>query len=189
MADNDKNENGIPDTIEHPDSLDADPRTARPTSGAKDGEERWVDIPGTDYRERQYYDSLTGTWLSVGDSPVKRSKAEGESGGGAGRNDALTAAQAALAGFLQAQTLADARKLAAMENMQKLGQWAVPDGAQHAPNFEPGGLANTAYAVAGMKNFTPPPLQTRRVNPNDVAGDIPPEIRQMIGAVRAAGGA
>jgi hypothetical protein len=136
-------------------------------------------------------DPITGEILETGSwERIATAKDPSDAGGGGQpRNDALTAAQAALAGFLQAQTLADARKLAAMENMQKLGQWAVPDGAQHAPNFEPGGLANTAYAVAGMKNFTPPPLQTRRVNPNDVAGDIPPEIRQMIGAVRAAGGA
>jgi len=109
------------------------------------------------------------------------------SAGGAGRNDALSAAQAALTGFLQAQSLADARKMSAMDNLQKLGQWAVPQGAKFAPNFEPGGLANTAYAVAGMKKFMPPPLQTRQVNPNDVAGEIPPEVRQMLGAIKSAG--
>lgn len=163
---------------------------AAPQGAPGKGEPDIIEKGGQVFQWIAAVDPITGEILDTGSwERIATAKDPSSGSGGQPRNDALTAAQAALAGFLQAQTLADARKLAAMENMQKLGQWAVPNGAQHAPNFEPGGLANTAYAVAGMKNFTPPPLQTKRVNPNDVAGDIPPEIRQMIGAVRAAGGA
>lgn len=123
-----------------------------------------------------------------GEFDVERVGPAKEGSSGSGRNDALSSAQAALSGFLQAQSLADARKMSAMENFFKLSQFAVPEGAQFAPGSEPGGLASTAHAVAGQKKYTPIPLQTRRMNPNDVAGEIPPEIRQMIGAVRSAGG-
>lgn len=121
-----------------------------------------------------------GSWERVGVAP--------DSATGAGRNDALSAAQAALSGFLQAQSLADARKLAAMENFMKLSKFALPEGAQFAPGYEPGGLAHTLAARQGLSEYHPPAVTPRQVNPGDVAGDIPPEIRQMIGAVRAAGG-
>lgn len=155
-----------------------------PPPGADTSQTRERQLPSGKYIT-EVFDDTTGSWVPVG-NPYEGVK---DSAGGAGRNDALSAAQAALSGFLQAQSLADARKLAAMEQFQKLGQWAVPQGAQFAPNFEPGGLANTAYAVAGMPRYTPPPLQTAQVNPGDTKGEVPPEVMQMIGAIRSAGGA
>lgn len=126
----------------------------------------------------------TGYWKEIGVTAK-------DTAGGSGaqpRNDALTAAQAALSGFLQAQSLADARKLAAMNQFQQLGKWAVPANAQYAPNFEPGGLASTAEAVAGQDKYNAPELQTARVNPGDTAGTVPPEVMQMIAAIKSAGG-
>jgi len=79
--------------------------------------------------------------------------------------------------------------MAAMENFQSLSKFALPAGAQFAPGYEPGGLANTLAARQGMKSYTPPAITPRTVNPGDVAGEIPPEIRQMLGAIRSAGGA
>lgn len=118
--------------------------------------------------------------------PIKEVK--GAAGAGEGRNDALSAASAALSAFLQAQSLADARKMAAMENFQKLSKFALPAGAQFAPGYEPGGLAQTLAARQGLAEYTPPAITPREVNPGDVAGEIPPEVRAMIGRVQAAGG-
>lgn len=183
MPDYDKNENGIPDSIENPATLDADPRTARPaaTSGDSEGPRTKV-VDGYVFQFVPDPLGLTdGSWERVG-------VAKEGGAGGAGRNDALSAAQAALSGFLQAQSLADARKLAAMENFMKLSKFALPPGATHAPGYEPGGLAQTLAARQGIAEYRPPAITPTQVNPGDVAGDIPPEIRQMIGAVRAAGG-
>lgn len=139
----------------------------------------WTDVPDLDE-----VGNPTGTFTQT-----RVAAAPGSSSGGHS-NDALVAAQAALSGFLQAQTLADARKSAAMEQFQKLAQWAVPDGAKYAPNFEPGGLANEAAAVAGMQKFMPPKLQTAKINAGTIQnpGQVPQEILDMIGAVRGAAG-
>lgn len=138
----------------------------------------WMDVP-----ELDEFGDPTGKMI-----PKRVDRAPGWGSGSGHSNDALVAAQAALSGFLQAQTLADARKSAAMDQFQKLSQWAVPDDAKYAPNFEPGGLANEAAAVAGMQKFMPPRLQTAKINAGSIQnpGQVPKEILDMIGAVRGA---
>jgi|FLYL01.1.fsa_nt_gi hypothetical protein len=126
-------------------------------------------------------------WVLIGPA---RATPVGAEGGGTGRNDALDAAQAALSSFLQAQSLADARKAAAIETFMNLAKYAVPPGTQYAPGYEPGGLAHQLAASLGLEEYHVPPMQTRTISPEVLMqpGQIPPEVMQMIGDVRRAGG-
>lgn len=121
-----------------------------------------------------------GQWTRVGLDPANKT-----TGAGSG----VTAAHDALMAFLQAQSLADARKLAAMDEFQKLGKFALPAGAKNFPGYEPGGMAQTLAARQGLSQYTPPPLTTQTVNPGEAKlGDVPPEVMQMIQGLAAKGG-
>ena len=113
-----------------------------------------------------------------------------EDGAGAGGNDRLQASIAALSGFLQAQTLADARRMAAAEEFQKMGAFALPKGSKTAPGYERGGAAQQLAAMQGRTIYRPPPIQTQPVNPAalEQPGQVPPEVMAMINAITGAGG-
>jgi hypothetical protein len=127
------------------------------------------------------------TWEKVAVDPTLVYGDRG--GGGSQPNYALQAAQAALQGFLSAQTLADARKAQAMENFQNLAKYAVAPGTEYLPGYEPGGLAHLVAAKLGLSEYHPPRLPTREISPADVAGEVPPEIMGFINRVLSAGGA
>ncbi len=117
-------------------------------------------------------------------------------GGGSGSswsgtyvNDALTAASMAIQSFLSGQSLADARKLSAAEQFQKMAAFALPAGSTTAPGFERGGAAQHLAALQGRPTYTPPPIQTQRVNPSALieAGQVPQEIMDFIQTIIGAG--
>lgn len=120
-------------------------------------------------------------------NPVGKDSA---AGGGSGRNDALTAANDALNGYLTASQLAEARRTDAFDQFQKIAQFALPEGATTAPGFEAGGPANAASALLGLPNYTPPPIQTTPMNPQTLATapQIDPQIQAMLAAISGAGG-
>lgn len=112
-------------------------------------------------------------------------------GGGSGQyvNDALTAASQAISGFLQGQSLADARKLGAAEQFQNLAMWALPAGS--APGgFQRGGPMHQLAARKGRATYQAPPTETRRVDPAalEQPGQVSPEIMQFIDRILSAGG-
>ena len=121
-------------------------------------------------------------------SPIGKDTTTG--GAGEGRNDRLTAATAALSGYLQAASLADARRMEAFDQFKQISEFALPAGATTAPGFEPGGAAHAFASSIGLPQYTPPPIQTAQVNPSALAqqAQIPPEVAQMLAAISAAGG-
>jgi hypothetical protein len=120
-------------------------------------------------------------WEKVG--PAK----DADSAAG-GANHALQAATAGLSAYLQAQSLADARKLSASQEFQKMAQFALPDGTTVMPGWEEGGPMQELAATRGRKNFQARGVQTQRVNPSQLqeAGQVPPEVMAMIGQIRGA---
>lgn len=105
-----------------------------------------------------------------------------------GTNDHLTAAIDSLNSFLQAQSLADARRLNAFQTWQNLAQYALPKGATTAPGYEVGGPANAFAAQIGLKQYSPPPVTPAHVDPSQLGAPapVPPEVMQMIGAIKGA---
>lgn len=130
-----------------------------------------------------------GDWVPVGRAPDAVTGAGGSSSSWTGQyvNDALTAASQAIQAFLSGQSLADARKLASAEQFQKMAAFALPEGSL-PPGYEEGGPAQHLAALQGRGSYTPPPVQTRQVNPSQLAeaGAVPAEImsfiQQMLGA-------
>ncbi len=122
-------------------------------------------------------------WRPIDDASGTR----GSSWSGQYINDALTAASQAIQAFLSGQSLADARNLSSAEQFQKMAQFALPKGML-PPGFEEGGAAQHLAALQGRPTYTPPPIQTQRVNPAALAqpGQVPSEvmdfINQMLGA-------
>jgi hypothetical protein len=112
-------------------------------------------------------------------------------GGGSSYNDLLQAASSALTGFLQAQSLADARNINAAETAMKAAQFALPEGATDFPGYGPGGIAHALAAQLGLKQFAPPKPVPTRINPAKLSqpGDIGDAARSFIDRVLAAGGA
>jgi len=127
------------------------------------------------------------TWSEVGPAP----EGAGGAGGGSSFNDALQAAQSALSGFLQSQSLADARRSNAFEQMQSVANFALPEGATSHPGYGKDGLAHSLAAQMGMPNFEPPPMTPVKMNPAKLAEESPlgGAAQSFIDRVLAAGGA
>lgn len=124
----------------------------------------------------------------LGNETLQGSYADPSASGGSGVNNHLTAAMDALNGFLSAQSQADARRLAAFDQMQKLGAFALPPGMKTAPGYEAGGPAHAFAAQIGLPNYTPPPITPVHVDPASLAQapQVPPEVMAMINSVRGA---
>lgn len=105
-------------------------------------------------------------------------------------NYQLDAAQAALNGYLQAQSLADARQLSAFQEMEKVAQFALPPGSTAFPGYEEGGPAHQFASMIGAKQYTTPPVTNIPVNPSALAqpAAIPQNILDMISGIIGAGG-
>ena len=103
-------------------------------------------------------------------------------------NDALTAASQAIKAFLSGQSLADARNLSSAEQFQKMAAYALPAGSTTAPGYERGGPAHQLAALQGRPTYTPPPMQTQRVNPAALAqaGQVPSEVMDFINQMLSA---
>lgn len=141
-----------------------------------------------------YTDPLTGQVTNLGSYNDNGSTGSG-SGSGSSFNDQLDAAKAAVSAYLQGQSLADARRLSAFQEMQKVAQFALPANATQFPGFEQGGPAHALAAQMGMGEFTPPALTKIQMNPSALAGPPPTDpgvsgfINQILGAAGARGGA
>jgi len=135
---------------------------------------------------QQITDPLTGEqqWVDLGVAP------KDGAGSGSYNNPAMQASIAALSGFLQAQSLADARRMAASEQFERMGAFALPKGSKTAPGYEQGGAGQQLAAMQGRKTYTPPPIQTQTVNPAQLQqpGAVPPEIMEMINAIIGSAG-
>lgn len=127
-------------------------------------------------------------WVTEGSYFDPKDAAGGDSAANQAANRHLQAATSALSSYLQAQTLADARKQAASDTFQKMAAFAVAPGTTIMPGWEQGGPMQALAAIRGRKSFTPRALQTAHVNPADLQnpGQIPPEIAAMIDNVRGA---
>ncbi len=125
--------------------------------------------------------------------PLKEVNEDGSSGGSSSSfsgvyvNDALTAASQAISAFLTGQSLSDARKLSAAEQFQKQAAFALPAGTL-PPGFGEGEAMHQLAARKG-RAYTPPPMQSRQVNPAGLeqAGQVPPEIMSFIDQMLDAG--
>lgn len=190
MPDWDRDYNGIPDLVQFAPPVDS--------TSPKPGEVREIVLPSGRRLLQTYsptgdinYDgSPVYDWLNEGSYfvPSERGGGGGASSADAAASRRLSAMTSALSSFLQAQSLADARKLAASEQFQKMAAFAVPEGTTIMPGWEQGGPMHRLAAVRGYKTFTPRPVQTQRVDPSKLAeaGVIPPEVMEMINQVRGA---
>ena len=128
------------------------------------------------------------TWLNEGSYFLPKDAAGGEGAASAAASRHLQAVTSALSSFLQAQSLADARKMAASEQFAKMAQFAVPEGTTVTPGYEENGPMQALAAIRGRKQFNARPLVTQRVNPSQLAeaGQVPPEVLAMIKQVKGA---
>jgi len=155
-----------------------------PTSTGKGGHDGVYSDSGYDFLDIPIYDEFTGELISYDPQLLGRTSG----GSGSGVNDALTAASQAISAFLTGQSLADARKLGAAEQFQNLAAFALPEGTL-PPGFEKGGAMHQLAARKG-RNYTPPPMQYRTVNPAalEQPGQVSPEIMGFIDQILGAGG-
>lgn len=180
---------------------DSDAKNASKPSGGespKVGDQREVQQPSGRYvlqtwgptgEADEWGDPVFG-WVDQGSYFGKDGAGgSGESAAIAAANRRLQAMTSALGSFLQAQSLADARKMAANEMFTKMAAFAVPEGTTVMPGWEEGGPMQSLAAVRGRKEFKARPVQTQRVNPAQLAeaGQIPPEVMAMIEQVKGAG--
>jgi hypothetical protein len=164
--------------------------------GGKPGDSREITLP-SGRRVLQTY-SPTGdinmdgspvyAWSSEGSYFLPKDAAGGEGAASAAATRHLSAMTSALSSFLQAQSLADARKMAASEQFAKMAQFAVPEGTTVTPGYEENGPMQALAAIRGRKQFNARPLVTQHVNPAQLAeaGQVPPEVLAMINQVKGA---
>ena len=100
----------------------------------------------------------------------------------------LQSMTSSLSSFLQAQSLADARKLAATQEFQKMAQFSVPAGTNVMPGWEEGGPMQALAAVRGRPEYQARGVQTQHVDPSQInqAGAVPPEVAAMIAQLQGA---
>lgn len=84
------------------------------------------------------------------------------------KSRSLQAASTALSNFLDAQTLADARRLQAMQETRALLPMAVPSTMRYAPGLEPSGPIATMAGKMGAQ-FTPFEVSQVQVRPSQLA--------------------
>lgn len=166
------------------------------TSNPNPGDTREVPLPSGRIVLQTW--GVTGTdewgeptygWTNEGSYFGKGGADSGESAANAAANRRLQAMTSALGSFLQAQSLADARKMAASEQFQKMAAFAVPKGTTVMPGWEEGGPMQALAAVRGRPQFQARGVQTQHVNPAQLAeaGQVPAEVLAMINQVKGAG--